>query len=293
MIYQHIVNRESFRQIETNCLELFNFHLPSSSSHVFKDYVANYYKSTYQKILDKILNSHVVYIDETPFNLKSGTVYAWVLTNGYEVISLYRPTREGEFLKDLFSDYAGVVVSDGYSAYDSLNVRQQRCLIHIIRDFNHDLLKNPFDTELKGIAQGFTTVLQSIIQTIEKFGLKKYYLNKHKRAALSFVETVVITEYRSDVARHYKKRIKKSKTTLFEFLNHDNVSWNNTNAEHAIKLLSTHRNLNIKFIHESKMDVYLRVLSLYQTCEYLGASFLQFMLSGEEDLDKFLIGTAD
>ncbi len=45
-------------------------------------------------------------------------------------------------------------------------------------------------------------------------------------------------------------------------------------------------NLNIKFIHESKMDVYLRVLSLYQTCEYLGASFLQFMLSGEEDLDK-------
>ncbi|MFQ5786712.1 MAG: transposase [Thermodesulfobacteriota bacterium] len=286
-IFQHIVNKESFRQIESNCLEFFNIKLPSSSSHQFKRYIAEYYGYTQKKLLQRILNSHVIYVDETPFNLLSETVYAWVFTNGCEVVSLYKTTREGKFLKELLQDIKGVIVSDYYSAYDSIDSSQQKCLIHLMRDFNDDLLKNPFDNELKFITQKFTVLLQGIVKTIDKYGLKKRHLNKHKKEVKAFFKNVFNKEYSSEVAQKYLQRLIKNKDKLFTFLNYDDVGWNNTNAEHAIKILATHRNMNIKFYRSSNIEDYLKVMSLYQTCEYKGISFLQFMLSREVDFDKF------
>ena len=225
---------------------------------------------------------------ETPFNLLHETVYAWVFTNGYEVVSLCKPTREGGFLKELFQDFKGVIVSDYFAAYDSIDSPQQKCLIHLIRDFNSDLLKNPFDNELKYITQQFTILLQDIVKTIDKYGLRKRYLNKHKKGVKTFFNSVLKKEYQSEVAQQYQQRLQKNENKLFTFLNYDDVGWNNTNAEHAIKLMATHRNKNIKFFRSSRMEDYLKIMSLYQTCEFRGISFLQFMLSQETDFDKFI-----
>ncbi|WP_294273045.1 hypothetical protein [Propionivibrio sp.] len=49
--------------------------------------------------------------------------------------------------------FKGVLVSDFYAAYDSVPCPQQKYLIHLRRDINEDLNKNPFDQESKGIAE--------------------------------------------------------------------------------------------------------------------------------------------
>lgn len=287
-IFQHIFNRESFKQIEFNLLELFSIKLAGPSIHAYKEYIAKYYKTTYDRLLRKILNSHVVYVDETPFNLLHETVYAWVFTNGFEVVSLYKPTREGGFLKELLQDFKGVIVSDFFVAYDLIDCPQQKCLIHLMRDFNTDLLDNPFDNELKDITRQFTSLLQGIVKTIDKYGLKRRYLNKHNKEVKTFFKNTLKKEYQSEVAQQYQQRLKKNENKLFTFLNYDNIGWNNTNAEHAIKLLATHRNKNTKFLRSSRMESYLKIMSIYQTCEYREISFLQFMLSKEVDFDKFI-----
>ena len=40
----------------------------------------------------------------------------------------------------------------------SVPCAQQKCLIHLMRDINEDLHKNPFDDELKEIARWFGTL---------------------------------------------------------------------------------------------------------------------------------------
>jgi hypothetical protein len=45
-----------------------------------------------------------------------------------EVGYLYRPSREGNFLHDLLKGFRGVLVSDFYAAYDSLDCPQRQCL---------------------------------------------------------------------------------------------------------------------------------------------------------------------
>lgn len=286
-IYQHIVNRQSFRQISANFRELFDLRIEKSSVHIFKSYITDYYQGTLEKINHKILNSPVLYVDETPINMKVESGYAWVLTNTEEVISFYKPTREGEFIKEYLSNFRGILVSDFYSAYDSLDCQQQKCLIHLIRDFNDDLLKNPFNDEFKQMARRFTALLQGIIETIDKRGLKKRYLNKHNKPVRKFFRDILSTEYKSEVAIQYQKRLSKNQDKLFLFLNRDNVSWNNNAAEHAIKLLATHQNRNVNCFRESRIEEYLKIMSIYQTCRYKGISFLKFILSEEKDLDEY------
>jgi hypothetical protein len=287
VIYQHYVNQLSFEKIIKNIEELFKLYLTKASAHSFKEYFKTYYRETHERLISKILNSPVIYIDETPFKLLSGEVYAWIFTNGQEVVSLFKPTRKGDFLKEMLKEFKGVLVSDFFSAYHSLECRQQKCLIHLIRDLNEDLLKNPFDAELKQITQKFTTLLKAIIITIDKRGFDKNYLIKFKNDVDQFFYFIESTSFYTEAGQKYQERFRKNIDKLFTFIEFDNVSWNNTFAEHAIKLMAVHRNKNIKFFKQSRMEDYLLIMSLYQTSEYKGFDFLRFLLSRETDIDKY------
>lgn len=48
-----------------------------------------------------------------------------------------------------------------------------------MRDLNEDMLKNPYDDELRQIVQQFGALLKQIVDTIDRHGLKKHFLNKH------------------------------------------------------------------------------------------------------------------
>ena len=70
-------------------------------------------------------------------------------------------------------------------------------------------------------------------------------------------------------------------------MNYNGVRWNNNNAEHAIKHLADYRYTVDGHIREFGLENYLILLSVYQTCEYKGVSFLKFLLSKETNIDKF------
>ena len=75
--------------------------------------------------------------------------------------------------------------------------------------------------------------------------------------------------------------------TLFTFLSHDGVPWNNNNAEHAIKSFAQYREVADNLLNVNGLRNYLVLLSIYQTCRYKGLSFLKFLLSKELDIDVF------
>jgi hypothetical protein len=173
--------------------------------------------------------------------------------------------------------FAGVLVSDFYTAYDSLDCPQQKCLIHLLRDLNEDILKNPFDEELRALAQGFSTLLRKIVETIDRHGLKKWHLQKHWAGVEALFDGACSEEGRSEVARGYRKRFEKYRGKLFTFLDYDGVPWNNTNAEHAIKCFAKHRQFADGRFTEASLNDYLIILSVHQSCEYQGIDFLDYL----------------
>jgi Transposase IS66 family len=156
---------------------------------------------------------------------------------------------------------------------------QQKCLIHLMRDINEDLLKHPFNEELTFVAQRFGTLLRGIVETIDRHGLKKFYLQKHKRSAQQFISEVASLECSTEVGSALKKRIDKNKDKLFTFLDHDGVPWNNNNAEHAVRAFTRLRNGMATSTPKGTTD-YCILLSLQQTLRYRGIDFLEFLRSG-------------
>ena len=127
-----------------------------------------------------------MHADETRVNLKTGVGYVWAFTNLEDVVYVYAASREGDLVHSLLKDFKGVLVSDFYAAYDSLDCPQQKCLIHLIRDLNDDLMKEPFNEEMKGLVSEFAVLLRAIIATVDRFGLKARFLRAHKRLWIAF-----------------------------------------------------------------------------------------------------------
>ena len=72
---------------------------------------------------------------------------------------------------------------------------------------------------------------------------------------------------------------------MFTFLDHDGVPWNNTNAEHAIKLFAKYRrNADGRFTAQS-LEEYAVLASVFETCEFNNVNVLKFLLSKETTLE--------
>ncbi len=276
--------------LEKSINMLYGSNVSRGTLYNFKSAASEYYSETKRLILDRIINGKVIHADETQANIKGKLAYVWVLTNLSEVVYILVESREGEFIKTILKDFKGVLVSDFYAVYDTISCAQQKCLIHLMRDLNDEILNNPFDEEMKSITMMFACLLRSIVDSIDRRGLKKYFMRKHQIEVDRFYRALDATDYKSDVAIKCKQRFVKNREKLFTFLHYDGVPWNNNNAEHAIKAFARLRDVIGGSSTKSGLEKYLTLLTVAQTCEYRELDFLDFLRSREKDIDTFAQG---
>src|SRR5215813_3175816 len=132
--------------------------------------------------------------------------------------------------------------------------------------------------ELRMLGDQFAAVLGAIVDTIDKHGLNRRHLSKHKAAAEKFVGLVSKSNFISEPASKLQARIAKYKTMLFTFLDFDGVSWNNNNAERAMKTFARHRRFADGKFTSRSIEHHLAILTVHQTCEFRGLDFLDFVL---------------
>lgn len=226
-----------------------------------------------------IRNSPVIHIDETAVRLAKGKErgYVWTFATTHSVFYHLTLTREAGFLQEWLKDYTGVIVTDFFAGYDSLPIKRQKCLIHLIRDLNEELFKNPFDEEYKALVNSFNLLLKKIVVTIDRYGLKKFYLKKHIKDVNHFFKAFVEVEKKGELSIKCSKRLKKHWEELWTFLDHDGLPWNNNNAEFAIKGFALHRRSVNGQVSEGGLTEYLSMLTAAQTCRYRDISFLNFL----------------
>jgi predicted RecB family nuclease len=288
-VYATIALRQTHDAIGETLDDLFGHSLSHGSLVNLRQQAVDHYRPTYESLLSTLRNGPLIHADETKAKIRGPDKdgYVWVFANATTVVYVYSSTRDGDTVRKTLAGFKGVLVSDFYAAYDSMDCPQQKCLIHLIRDFNDDMLKNPFDEELKKQAARFAAVLQAVVATVDRFGLKKFYLHKHKKDVENFFEAEGEAVYQSEVARHYQQRLLKSRRKLFTFLDYDGVPWCNNNGEHAVKAFASRRKAIGKVFKEGGLQDYLLLLSIYQTLRYRNVSFWQFLQTGQTDIEAF------
>jgi len=286
-LYQNIGLRLPTESVVGSLNKLFGFHLPVGKATAFKQVAAKAYEESYNQLVKNLCSGRLLHADETKVSIKGKTGFVWVFTNLEEVAYIYGETREGDLLHTLLKDFTGILVSDFYAAYDGIRCRQQKCLIHLIRDLNDDVLKHPYDEELKRLAQAFAGLVRPMVGTVDRHGLKSRFLRKHRVSVDRFYRQLSTVALQSQAAVKLRDRFQKNREKLFTFLDYDGVPWNNNNAEHAVKAFATLRNVIGGCSTEKGIREYLILLSICETCKYKGLDFLDFLRSGEKNIDAF------
>jgi predicted RecB family nuclease len=287
VIYQLIELHIPMTIVEQSANRLLQLGLTTGIIYALKERAANLFQATRKGIMEAIKKGPLLHVDETHVSIKGKPGCVWVFTNLSEVAYYYTDTREGEFVREQLREYRGVLVSDFYTAYDALECPQQRCLLHLMRDLNKDLLDHPFDEILKDIIRRFAVLLRAIVETVDHHGLKRRFLQKHRLPVKRFYQWLEQTAFESEAANRCKARFEKNRHSLFTFLEHDGIPWNNNNAEHAIKAFAALRDVVGGAWTAKSVDEYLVLLSVCQTCKYTGVDFLDFLRSGEMDIHVF------
>jgi hypothetical protein len=253
----------------------------------FLENFARYYAETDDLCRQALLRSPFIHVDETKINIQGTDHYVWVFTDGVHVLFRLTQTREATIVRELLAGYDGVLISDFYGGYDAMTCRQQKCLVHLIRDLNEDLWRAPFDAEFEHFVLAVKNLIVPILDAANRYGLKKRHFGKFSKSVERFYQTVITGQhYRSALTLAYQKRFQRYQSSLFTFLEFDGIPWNNNMAERALRHLAVQRKISGSF-YEAVAPQYLLLLGIAQTCRFQGKSVLQFLLSGETNVDTF------
>jgi predicted RecB family nuclease len=285
--YHRVALRLSYQSLELMIEDFFNEKINSKLLINYIRDVALRHSETEKLLIARILDSTFLHADETKINIRGENWYVWVFTNGKHVAFKLTETRESTVVHKLLAAYSGILISDFYPGYDSIQCKQQKCWVHLIRDLNNDLWGAPFDTEFGALVLETKNLIIPILVAVDKYGLKKRNLNKFKKSVDKFYKNVIVNKrYKSELAIKYQNRFIKYRDSLFTFLEYDGVPWHNNTAENAIRHFALQRRISVSFYESTSRD-YLLLLGIRQTCRFQDKSFLRFLLSEETDLDKF------
>jgi hypothetical protein len=143
VVYLMMELRLSNQKAAEHASLLFDLPLNAHKAFHMKSAMAEKFMPTYHGILHQIAKGTLIHADETKGVIKGGGHYIWVFANLTTVAYVYAESRESAILEDVLDGFSGVLVSDFYAAYDSVSCAQQKCLIHLMRDINEDLHRNP------------------------------------------------------------------------------------------------------------------------------------------------------
>jgi hypothetical protein len=256
----------------------------------FMQNLAAYYRPCEKTNIGRMLKGPFIHVDETRLNIQGTDHYVWVFTDGRRVFFRITETRETTLVHEILTDYRGVLISDFYPGYDSAVCRQQKCLVHLIRDLNDDLWNSPFNAEYEGFVVAVKDLLVPIIRAVHRHGLKTRYLSKFMANVDEFYRQYIVERaYKFEVTQKYQKRFERYRNSLFTFLELDGIPWNNNTAERGIRHLAVQRLISGSF-YKAAVPNYLLLLGISQTCRFQDKSFLKFMISEELDIDAFKAG---
>ena len=152
-IYLVIELRLPQMHVASKLNRLFGFNLDTSSIGRFKATAAANYKETYNTLLKGLCNGRLLHADETKVSVKDKDGFVWVLANMEEVAYVYSETREGDLLQTMLNNFKGVLVSDFYAAYDSIQCPRAKVLDPPDSGFERRCIEAPVrcGTEAAGI----------------------------------------------------------------------------------------------------------------------------------------------
>jgi len=137
VLYERLERGGSWEGIRTTLNRIVHTKKCVPTVKAFIDWIRKYETEmwdVYHAFLDAIGQSSFAHVDETGLPMDGENWWLWVIVATEVVLYLPSESRGSDTIKDIFHEYKGILLSDFWSAYNKLNVEQQKCLEHLVRE---------------------------------------------------------------------------------------------------------------------------------------------------------------
>ena len=110
----------------------------------FIDWIRKYedeMREIHDAFVEAIKTSPFAHVDETGLPMDGENWWLWVIVAAEVVLYISSKSRGSDTIKDIFDEYEGILLSDFWSAYNKLDVEQQKCLQHVVKELRKISLK--------------------------------------------------------------------------------------------------------------------------------------------------------
>ncbi len=245
----------------------------------------------YQEILNDVKNGASIWADETGWRVKGKLWWLWIFANVRSAYYWPDKTRGGAVVNKLLGEvFYGVLIVDGWQAYNKLVCDKQTCMAHIFRKIRAFIDAYPHYQSL----MRFYLKLRRIIRDGEKlqkqrdaFGEIVYQRRLkllHKR-----LDKLLRWKTPNEILRDVIKKVRRQKQHILTFVEHDGVPHHNNYGEYIIKKGVIKRKMSGGSMSEEGARAYACIQSIAMTCQlrnipfhgFLRASLVQYIHTGK------------
>jgi len=275
VVYQKVALGLSYSKIQRELRSYFGLTISAGELPSMVAEVAALFGLAYARLLELMRQQAAIHIDETSWRVDGVAHWLWVFVN--DVVALYVVSRSrGSKVPQalLGPDFAGVAISDFFSAYSPLAVEKAKCWAHLLRD-SHDNAKGQdaesertqFHRTLHALFLEMGLALDQV--QADPLGRERVYDEMRTKLWRFATE-----HYRTWQCQQLAERIKKYLDDLLVWLKDPAVDPTNNAAERALRGAVVTRKTSFGSRSKRGAQAFARLLSIIMTWERQGKDFL-------------------
>ena len=257
-------HRGTIRGILDIVKKLYGLGLSSATIWSALGRIARGLEPEYDSILDIIMQSPYIHIDETSFYVKGVRKWVWIVATR-ERVYYFVDTRKIGRIKKILKVYGGVIIVDGYHTYKLLDgLMVQRCTAHMERDLKRWAKMEELLAPEERTARDFAALVRQII--LDARDAKEAGRGPEMYDEMCARLDEVIRNYRQyDGFQKQVNKVANAGHRLFTFMKYPYVDSTNNLAERCAREIVKHRAIKSTFRTDEGAAIFAILVSIFMT----------------------------
>ena len=198
----------------------------------------------YDELINEVRKNKIKHADETGWRVKGQNAWCWMFSSPETIIYTIEETRGGSVPLKMFGTApSGTLIRDDYAGYKKLNLPQQSCWSHLLRNSREKSVKENSSMEIRDLH----ITLKVMFLELDKIVGQKMSKRKRKemyRVYKEKIQVIIDTEYVSRSSQEIQTRIRNQNTNLITAILYPGVPLTNNEAERNIRKMVVTRKIS-------------------------------------------------
>jgi transposase len=263
--------RMSFNMIQKDLLKNFGLKVSQATLVNAIHAVAGLLGKKYEEYKRLLREGNFVHIDETGWRVEGTNMWLWKFRSKDIVVTVIDKHRSHGVPESILGkEYKGVMIHDGFPAYNLLDGEHQQCWTHITRHSRNACKKYPDSKEVKKVHEALKRMYRDATQTRKSKAARKRFDARMKR--------LLAKRYRNPEIVKLKRFLKAHLDELFVFAA-KRIEGTNNAAEQSIRHDVVIRKISGGNRSEKGKEDYAVLSSAMQTCQLRNEDFSELVMN--------------